>query len=129
MSSFQPFEPAVKSGVAGFSQQISLGAGAATSQTIQFTNTPGAENPSLLVTLVNPSAAPLNAYIRLSVESSTVIAATVADCAIAASGAGATVRLFASPNPTGTFNVAVIVSATPSTAGFISFCPGQGGLV
>jgi hypothetical protein len=126
MAAFTPFEPAVEKGNAGLTQVVSIGAGAATSQTINIASSVGNSNNSLLATFANATAGTV-AYVRISTESSTSIAATSTDTPMVSSGAGfPEVRLFASPNPTGSYNIAVIVTATPATAGSIWFTPGQG---
>jgi hypothetical protein len=125
MASFQPFLPAVKTGTAGLTQSITIGAGAGTSQTIQI-NSGTAENPSILVTFDGPTVG--TAYIRMSVEASTSIVATATDTPFPF-GPNPTVRLFANPSPTGIVNIAVVVTVTPATAGTMWFTPGEGGIV
>lgn len=91
----------------------------------------GAENPSILVTAVNPSQAgggTIQLYMRMSVEASTVITASAGDTPITLFPQQAAIRIYANPSPAGTTNIAVIVSATASTAGSIWFTPGQGGI-
>ena len=124
MASFQPFEPAVKSGTAGFTQNIALGAGSGSSQTIQIPASISNGNTCVLVTLALSQGT--NAYMRMSVEASTAITATGTDTPLVGNS-GSYVRLFASPNPAGAYNIAVIVSVTPTTAGTVWFTPGQGG--
>ncbi len=125
----QPFEPAVQSGAVGDSQTIALGAGSATSQNIVIPASVGNGNTSLLVTMLNNNATGnLVAYMRLSVESSTVNVATATDTALVASPQTPSVSLFASPNPAGRYTISVIVTATPTTAGQIWFSPGTAGV-
>lgn len=132
MASQQPFLPAVKSGAAGLTQSIALAGGAATSQTIQIPASTSNGNNAVLVSAFNNNAAnssEIIAYVRLSVEASTSITATATDTPVIIPPQSGTVRLFASPNMVGAYNIAVIVTVTPSVAGsFISFSPGQGGI-
>jgi hypothetical protein len=125
MAAFEPFEPAVQSGAAGSTQSIALGAGSATSQTIKISSSISNSNNSVLVTCI--LSAGTTAYVRLSAEASTAITATATDTPFPGNSTSAYVRLFASPNMTGAYNIAVIVTATPTTAGTIWFTPGQGG--
>lgn len=127
MAAFTPFEPAVKSGAAGLTQSIALGAGSATSQTIQIPTSVGNGNNALMVTCI--LSAGTTAYMRISVEASGSIAATATDTPIPGNNTTPFVRLYASPNPAGSYNIAVIVTATPTTAGTIWFTPGEGGTV
>jgi len=127
MAAFEPFEPAVKSGTAGFTQSIALGAGAATSQTIQIGSSVANSNNACLVTCILSQG--ITAYLRMSVEASGTIAATSTDTPIPGNNTTPYVRLFAAPSMSGPYNIAVIVTATPTTAGQIWFTPGQGGTV
>jgi hypothetical protein len=124
-ANFGPFEPDVKAGTAGFTQVVAVGAGAATSQTIQMAEPNSA---AVLVTAVGATAGTV-AYVRISTEASTSITATATDTPFVFNGAAPTVRLFAAPGPGKTYNIAVIVTVTPATAGSIYFTPGQGGCV
>jgi hypothetical protein len=80
--------------------------------------------------MINASGnAMLTAYVRMTTEASTAITATITDAPIPCpTGASTYVKLFASPNPAGAYNIAVVVSASPALAGSqIWFTPGQGG--
>lgn len=125
MAAFEPFEPQIRSGVAGQTVSLAIGAGSGTSTVVQIVNSISAFNPSLLITFGGGVTAGTVAYVRLSVEASTAITATVTDTPILAPS----VRLFANPNPQGTLNIAVIVSTTPTAAGTIWFTAGQGGAI
>jgi len=87
----------------------------------------GGMNPNILVTHMNPSAAPVVAYVRLTIEGTSIVA-TNTDVPMVANASQAAVHLYANPNPTGKTNVAVIVTVTPSTAGQLYFTPGQSGI-
>ena len=129
MAAFTPFEPAIEKGQAGLTQSITIGAGSATSQTIQIPASVGNSNNALLVSSNLSNGTTPAAYIRLSVEASTAIVATATDTPLLSTLTCDYVRLFASPNPTGAYNIAVVVTVTPSIAGTIWFTPGQGGVV
>jgi hypothetical protein len=122
MAAFSPFEPAIKSGVAGFTQNI---VPSGSNQTINIPASVSNGNTCVLVTAYGISAAP--AYIRMSVEASGSITASATDTPIVGIGGGNYVRLFASPNPVGAYNIAVICTVTPTAASGIYFTPGQGG--
>lgn len=126
MAAFFPFQPTAKGGAAGPTIIASIGAGSATSAAFTLDST-GQMNPSIQVTHMNPSAAPVVAYVRLTVEGTSIVA-TNTDVPIVADASIATVRLFANPNPTGKTNIAVVVTVTPSSAGQLYFTPGQGGI-
>lgn len=131
MVAFTPFEAEIKASVSGYTQQIALGAGSATSQVLTFNNQTAT---SVMIQVMNNNAAGgavLTPYIRMSVESSTGIASAngIGDIPMATPAQGSNVYLFASPSGgTGPFNIAVIVSATPATAGTLWATPGQGGI-
>lgn len=132
MVAFTPFEAEIKASVSGYTQQIALGAGSATSQVLTFNNQTAT---SVLVNVWNNNAAGgavLTPYIRMSVESSTGIASAngIGDTPIPTPPQGANVYLFASPSGgTGPFNVAVILSVTPSVTGSLLWVtPGCGGI-
>jgi hypothetical protein len=126
MAAFEPFLPAVKAGATGFSQVIVL---SSTSQTIQVPASVSNGETALLITGVNNNtAASVSAYVRISVEASTSIVATATDTPIFITTSNPTVRLFASPNMTGTYNVAAVCTVAPSTSASIFITPGQGGV-
>lgn len=123
MASFQPFLPD-----RGGTQVISP---TTTSQTIQITSK-GATTVLVTTWNNNPATGAAQeetiAYVRMTIEASTSITATVADTPLVSPAQGSTVRLFASPNPGGVYNIAVVLTVSPSTAGsFIWFTPGEGG--
>lgn len=122
MASFQPFLPAVKSGAAGLTQNT--GALASNSQVVLMIDSTGTENTTLLVNAIGPAGT--TAFIRLSVESSTAITASLTDTPLPGNPNGY-VRLFANPNPSGKTAVAVIVSTSGATSSIIWVTPGQGG--
>lgn len=125
------FFPAGGKGVAGQTQTIALGAGSGTSQTVQVGSSISQGNNALMVTGWNANAAggtQIQAYVRITVEVSGSIAATLTDFPFIMPPQTTTIRLFASPNPAGTYNIAVIVTVTPSIAGSAMwFTPGSGG--
>lgn len=123
MANFGPFYPDVKSGVAGKTQSIAVGSGSATSQTIQI-NEPNSN--SVLVSAVGATAGTI-AYMRISVEASGSITATATDTPVIFNGSVPIVRLYAAPSQGTIYNIAVVVTATPTAAGTIWFTPGQGG--
>lgn len=132
MASEQPFEPDVKSGSAGFTQVIVVGS-AGTGKNIQF-NEPTAT--AVLITGVNTNAVGSTTgvvYMRMSVESSTGIASanSSTDTPLVLIPQVPTVRLFASPNPGGVFNLSVICSVSSTVAGAwkVWATPGQGGIL
>jgi hypothetical protein len=130
MAAFIPFLPGSEKGQAGTTLNIALGAGAATSQLVLVPTSLANGNGSVLVTMINASGnAAMTAYLRMTVESSTVITATATDTPIfCTTGPSSYVRLFASPNEAGAYSIAVIVTATPAVVGSIMyFTPGQGG--
>lgn len=130
MAAFLPFEPAVESGQAGLTQVIVLASNAVISNTIKIPTSVGSGNSALLVTMVNASVnAAMTAYVRMTTEASTAITATITDTPMFAPSGGSEVRLFASPNQAGAYNIAVIISISPALAGSaIYFTPGQGGV-
>jgi hypothetical protein len=117
MAALEPFEPAVKTGAAGF-----------TVVTVVVTTTPaisgsinsaGAMNPSILVTNFGANIS----YVRLSVETSTAAGTTVSTTDTPM--LGNTVRLFANPSPSGVAAVAVFATVGGNT---VFFTPGEGGI-
>lgn len=128
MAAFIPFEPAIQSGSAGKTVSITV---TSTTQGLAQIVSSTAENPSILVTAVNNTATAITAYLRMSVESSTAITATVTDMPVFLAPNtinGTYVRLLANPAPIGIANFAVVVSVATSTAGCtFYFTPGQGG--
>lgn len=122
MASFQPFEPAIKSGVLGQTQNISVNN---SSQNIVIDST-GTENTTLLVTVDGPQGSVT--YMRMSVEASTAITATTTDTPMPGAQ-NPTIRLFANPSPSGKTSIAVITTVLVSISA-INFwiTPGQGGI-
>jgi hypothetical protein len=123
MAAFTPFLPD-----RGATQSI---VPSTTSQSVQVTSK-GAN--TVLVTTWNNNPATgaaqeeIISYVRMTTEASTSITATSADTPIVTGAQGTTVRLFASPNPGGIYNIAVVLTVSPSTTGsFIWFTPGEGG--
>lgn len=134
MAALVPFQTAVQSGAAGNTQSVPLGAGAATAQLIKVAASVANTNGDMLVTVANNNSSPgatLTAYVRMTLETSTVIIAecSTGDFPICVPQGGTGVRLFAAPSSVGAYNVAIIVSVTPSTAGQAWFTPGQGGIL
>jgi hypothetical protein len=116
MPSDQPFEPAVKLSTAGQTVALVISS-VGNSATI---NSTGEMLPSIYIANVGS----FTAWIRLSVESSTVAASIVSltDVPILSN----TVRLFANPAPGGVAAVAVIGGS--GSSGTVYFVPGQGGI-
>lgn len=126
MASFQPFEPAIKSATAGQTVSVTVSTTVSTFLTQVVSST--AENPCILLSVFNPNGFPVVGYVRISTESSTIIAPTITDTPVPVPANGGYVRLFANPAPLGTTNIAVLLSVAPSTSGPIFyFTPGQGG--
>lgn len=126
MAAFVPFMPAVQSATTGKTVSVTVSTTVSTFLTQVISS--NSENPSLLVTAVNPNGVPMTAYLRMSIEASTVIAPTNSDTPISIPANNATVRLFANPAPIGTANIAVFITVASSTSGGVFyFTPGQGG--
>jgi hypothetical protein len=129
MAATAAFQPTVKVGTSiNVALAIAVGAGSATSGNTQL-NCTGQFAPVLKFTAVGATAGTI-AYVRMSVEVSTTITAnnSFLDMPIVFQGTTPTVVLFSNPSPAGISNIAVIVSATPATAGTIFVTPGQGGM-
>lgn len=120
-----PFSPDTKSGAAGKTITLTV---ATTVQQLGQINTVLGESPSLLVTMINPSASITPFYLRMSVESSTTITATNTDTPLAPTSATPVIRLFANPSPTGVSNYAVVCTVAPSTPATLFLTPGEGGV-
>lgn len=113
-----PFEPHVKSGVAGLSVSIS----AQTTSVSTTINSGSAETTAILVSVIGPTG--VIAYVRMSSEATPT--ATVTDVPLPCNPNGL-IRLFASPVTVGTIGLAVIVTITSSPV-TVWFTPGQGGI-
>lgn len=124
MAAEQPFEPAVKSGAAG--QTVSVTVSTTASTFLAQINSTNGFNPTLLATVDGQTTGVV--YIRMSVESSTTIAASNTDTPMVL-GPNPTIRLFANPAPAGITNIAVMCTVAPSVQGTnVWFTPGQGGV-
>lgn len=125
MAAMLPFLPDVKSGATGKSQLVTVNSTG--QKTIVVINSLGL-SPTLQINYYTVDATVVPVYMRLSVESSTVITASNTDTPLVVGPDITAVRLFANPAPNGQCSIAFIATVAPSTGVFITVTPGEGGV-